>query len=207
MGDETNRASNQTTTIIVKRDTGNALGIASFIFGVLSIFILAPIFVPLALLIGVIAVIRKQLVWGILGLVCGLIGFMTSPILLALFGLATLGSIATVDRDNAQNTTAHVQPRELTEPISRTLVPTANMRSREASTTATLEIKNESAKHVRLFWIDYTGQEVFYHELSPGERYVQQTFVTHPWRIREATSGQLLTEMTVIKPHEVAAVR
>jgi len=81
------------TTVIVQNNTSNALGIASFIFGLISIFILSPIFVPLAVILGIIAVIKKQLVWGILGLVCAVIGFMTSPILLGLLGLASLGSI------------------------------------------------------------------------------------------------------------------
>jgi hypothetical protein len=81
------------STIIVQNNTSNALGIASFIFGLISIFILAPLFVPLAVLLGIFAVIKKQLVWGILGLFCALIGFITSPILLGLLGLATMGSI------------------------------------------------------------------------------------------------------------------
>lgn len=79
-------------TIIVKNETGNALGIASFVFGVLSIFLLAPVFVPLAVLLGIIGVIKKQLVWSILGLVCALIGFITSPILLGIFGLVSIGA-------------------------------------------------------------------------------------------------------------------
>ena len=54
----------------------NALGIASFIFGLIGIFILAPIFVPLALFFGVIAVVKRQFVWGALGLLCGAIGFI-----------------------------------------------------------------------------------------------------------------------------------
>lgn len=81
-----------TATVIIKRDSGNALGIASFVFGLISIFTLAPIFVPLAVIVGIIAVIQKQLVWGILGLVCAIVGFATSPILLGLVGFATIGA-------------------------------------------------------------------------------------------------------------------
>ncbi len=82
-----------TTTVIVRHDATNALGIASFIFGLISIFILAPIFVPLAVILGIIAVLKKQLVWGVLGLVCAVIGFITSPILLGLFGLVSFGTV------------------------------------------------------------------------------------------------------------------
>lgn len=81
-----------TQTIIIQNEKiqGNALGIASFIFGLISIFILAPLFVPLGLILGIIAVIKKQLIWGALGLVCSVIGFMTSPILLGILGLSSI---------------------------------------------------------------------------------------------------------------------
>lgn len=79
-------------TIVLKNETGNALGIASFVFGVLSIVLFAPVFVPLAVLLGIIGVIKKQLVWSILGLICAIIGFVTSPILLGIFGLVSIGA-------------------------------------------------------------------------------------------------------------------
>lgn len=78
--------------IIIEKNTSNAFGIASFIFGVISIFFLAPIFVPLSLLFGIIAIVSKQLAWGIIGIICAIIGFMTSPILLGLLGLMTITS-------------------------------------------------------------------------------------------------------------------
>jgi hypothetical protein len=86
-----NDNSRSSTTIIIKRDS-NALGIASFVFGLISIFILAPVFVPLAIFIGGIAIIKKQFAWGIIGLVCALIGFFTSPILLGLVGMIAIGT-------------------------------------------------------------------------------------------------------------------
>ncbi|TSA38020.1 MAG: hypothetical protein D4R63_11935 [Methylococcaceae bacterium] len=78
---------------MLQNNTSNSLGIASFIFGLISIFFLSPVFVPIALILGVIAVIKKQLVWRILGLVCALIGFMASPILLGIFGLVSLAGM------------------------------------------------------------------------------------------------------------------
>lgn len=90
--------------IIIEKNTSNAFGIASFIFGVISIFFLAPVFVPLSLLFGIIAIISKQLAWGIMGIICAMIGFMTSPILLGIFGLITIAS--SVD-SNSINSTPH----------------------------------------------------------------------------------------------------
>lgn len=91
MANDLEKSAGTTTTVILQNNTSNSLGIASFIFGLISIFFLSPVFVPIALILGVIAAIKKQLVWGILGLVCALIGFMTSPILL-LVSLAGMGA-------------------------------------------------------------------------------------------------------------------
>ena len=51
---------------------------------------MAPVFVPLAVLLGVVALFKKQFVWGLLGLLCALAGFLTSPILLGLVALHSL---------------------------------------------------------------------------------------------------------------------
>lgn len=70
MANESEQSGGHTTTVIVKHDASNALGIASFIFGLISIFFLSPLFVAIALILGIIAVIKKQLVWGVLGPIC-----------------------------------------------------------------------------------------------------------------------------------------
>jgi len=85
-------------TIIIRNETANAIGIAAFILGLLSIFIFSPIFVPIASILGVIAVVKKQLLWGILGLVCAIIGFVTSPILMGLTGIISIGSLVDVQQ-------------------------------------------------------------------------------------------------------------
>ena len=99
-----NEKTEHVTKIIVQNNMSNALGIASFIFGLISIFFLAPVFVPLALLLGIIAIIKKQLAWGIFGIICSIIGFATSPILLGIFGLVSLGTVGlNLEKDMASN--------------------------------------------------------------------------------------------------------
>jgi len=78
----------QDNQVLIVNNANNAMGIASFIFGLLSIFFLSPIFVPLSILTGVIGIMRAQTTWSVLGLICAMIGFITSPILLTLFGLS-----------------------------------------------------------------------------------------------------------------------
>ncbi|MCI0560714.1 MAG: hypothetical protein MN733_19695 [Nitrososphaera sp.] len=66
----------------------NALGIASFVFGIISIFSFAIVCVPLAVILGLLGLRHEQKVWAILGLVCAVIGFITSPILMGLVALS-----------------------------------------------------------------------------------------------------------------------
>jgi hypothetical protein len=68
----------------------NAVGIASFVIGVISIFALAILTVPLAVVLGLIGLRHEQKLWAALGLVCAVIGFLTSPVLLGLLGLSFL---------------------------------------------------------------------------------------------------------------------
>ena len=65
-------------------------GLVSFIMGVVSIFYMAPVFVPLAIITGIVALFKKQFLWGMLGLICAFIGFITSLILLAALGLTAI---------------------------------------------------------------------------------------------------------------------
>ncbi|MFE1441140.1 hypothetical protein [Streptomyces sp. NPDC058739] len=51
-----------------------------------------------------------------------------------------------------------------------------------------IEFVNVSGTRVHVLWVDYEKRLVLYRTLEPGESYVQQTFVTHPWRI-ESDSG------------------
>jgi hypothetical protein len=62
-------------------------GLVSLTLGIISIFYMSPVFVPLAIVVGIVALFKKQFLWGILGILCAVIGFVTSPILLAALGL------------------------------------------------------------------------------------------------------------------------
>ena len=102
-----------THNIIIQNNTSNAFGITSFILGLISIFIFAPVFVPLSLIFGIIAILRKQLMFGVMGVVCSIIGFITSPVLLGLFSLlhfAAKTEIPPVNNSLTINTTINKNP-------------------------------------------------------------------------------------------------
>jgi hypothetical protein len=69
------------------------LGIASFILGLISIFILAPILVPISVCLGIGALFNRQIGWGILGIFLACIGFITSPILMGITAVAGASAI------------------------------------------------------------------------------------------------------------------
>ncbi len=57
-------------------------------FGFLGIFINGPVFVPLTLICSVVALFMRQASWAFIGLLLTVVGFLTSPVLLGLVGLA-----------------------------------------------------------------------------------------------------------------------
>ncbi len=81
---------NKETRIIIKEST-QTYGVLSIAFGFVGIFILSPILSPLAFILGVVSIVKKEeFVLGIIGIFFAVIGVLTSPILLALFHSATI---------------------------------------------------------------------------------------------------------------------
>ena len=64
-----------------------------------------------------------------------------------------------------------------------------DIRPREGSNPVTLTFVNRLPWTVDVFWLDYAGKEQLYATVAPGQSHVQQTFETHPWRIRQQHSG------------------
>ena len=79
-----NETKNETKTIIIQGPSPT-LGIVGFVFGLISIFALSIIFVPLALIFAITSFFKEeQHIWAILALICAIIGTVTSPVLLLL---------------------------------------------------------------------------------------------------------------------------
>jgi len=69
------------------------LGIFAIGFGIAGILTWGVVFVPLAFLFSVLALLFGQVLFGIVGLILALIGFGTSPMLWAIVGLGWLAAI------------------------------------------------------------------------------------------------------------------
>ncbi len=59
-------------------------------FGVLGIFTHAMVFVPLAVICSIVALFKKQIVWGVIGLLLAFMGLITSPAFMVFLGFRML---------------------------------------------------------------------------------------------------------------------
>ena len=84
----------QPTIVVVDKQSGNTAGILSIGFGIIGIFVLGLIFVPLSMLTAIVALLKGQFFLGGIGLFLALIGVMTSPTIWLILGLSAAGSLA-----------------------------------------------------------------------------------------------------------------
>lgn len=56
-----------------------------------------------------------------------------------------------------------------------------SLRSKEGKISTAITFLNQGSVPVSIYWVDYQGNRKFYSKLEPGQRYRQQTFITHPW--------------------------
>jgi hypothetical protein len=72
------------------------------------------------------------------------------------------------------------------------------LRSIEGTVSTSIRFVNQTAGPVTAYWLDYEGQRVFYNTLPAGQNtlpagqsYDQQTYLTHPWVVTDATGACL----------------
>ena len=85
-----NRTSSAETQVVFIKTKSKTFGILGLVFGLISVFIMSVLFVPLIILFSVLGLLKRDLTTIILGgsgLVLSLIGLMTSPMLMGLIGL------------------------------------------------------------------------------------------------------------------------
>jgi hypothetical protein len=54
-----------------------------------------------------------------------------------------------------------------------------------------LKFINQRNHRINIYWLDYRGIAQFYRSLAPGEWYIQQTFMTHPWLVSDENNRSL----------------
>lgn len=58
----------------------------------------------------------------------------------------------------------------------------------------TIYFWNTRKRPVNIYWVDYDCQEQLYSELPAGVTYRQGAYLSQPWRVRDAATGELLLE-------------
>jgi hypothetical protein len=57
-----------------------------------------------------------------------------------------------------------------------------------------------------VYWVDYLGAEQFWFELQPGQSQRQETFVSHPWCVRDKTSNTALLAVVAGRVEQLATI-
>jgi hypothetical protein len=80
----------------------------------------------------------------------------------------------------------------------------ASLRSVDYSTPTKVSFVNNTGGPVKTYWLDYQGIRKLYADLPPGQRYVQSTFLTHPWVVTNS-AGKCISVFQP-EPAPIAAV-
>jgi von Hippel-Lindau disease tumor supressor len=78
-----------------------------------------------------------------------------------------------------------------------------SLRSTEEKKVTEVIFFNQSPAPIRTYWLDHQGQRIFGTEIRPGDSYVQQTFVTHPWVV---TKSGAKTCVAIYQPEASSAI-
>lgn len=83
-----------------------------------------------------------------------------------------------------------------------------NGKRSEAGTVKTqMMFVNRSRQPVKVYWLDYKGQRVFYKKLQASESYTQDTYVTHPWLVTDLHDNPWDVYMPTAQPRTVIITR
>lgn len=58
-----------------------------------------------------------------------------------------------------------------------------------SNVSTSVDFENQTNETVNVYWLNFMGAPVLYYTLAPGTGYTQQTFVTHPWLITDASNN------------------
>jgi hypothetical protein len=82
----------------------------------------------------------------------------------------------------------------------------ADFKSLKGDNEASLTVINDSDEVVRSWWLNYEGERVFYQELAPHTRYVQDTWLTHPWVI-SSVEGDCYRFLVMTSVQQIVTVK
>ena len=72
--------------------------------------------------------------------------------------------------------------------------------SKNSNQSASFALTNHRAEAVRVLWVNYSCNEVEYAQVAPNAAMSMNTFVTHWWRIRSVSTGNVVAEFVLDAP-------
>jgi len=72
--------------------------------------------------------------------------------------------------------------------------------------TAVRFVNNSANLTFQVFWLDYNGNRVLYATLGPGQSFIQQTFLTHPWVIADTSPAATCQEIYLPLQEQAPAI-
>ena len=82
-----------------------------------------------------------------------------------------------------------------------------SLRSTEEAKLTEVTFFNQSPTPIRTYWLDHQGNRVFGSEIRPGDSYVHQTYVTHPWLVTKSTARACLAIYQPVAASAIVVVR
>ena len=80
-----------------------------------------------------------------------------------------------------------------TEFVSSVCSTLDDLRSIESKNKTSIRFVNNHENQVHVYWIDFKRKEVLYKSLAKGESYIQGTYLTHQWLVRDDNGSCLDT--------------
>lgn len=94
-------------------------------------------------------------------------------------------------------TDSYADNSTVTAPVNLDFEQPAGVVSEMSRTGSDFTIKNNMDFPVSFYWIDFSGREIFYFNLNPGQETHQQTYIGHVWIAREKSDHKKLKEVKV----------
>jgi hypothetical protein len=66
----------------------------------------------------------------------------------------------------------------------------SSLQSSPGGASTNIQFENQSSRTIKVYWIDFTGKRQHYFDLAANQKYLQQTYVNHPWVITEHGENQ-----------------
>lgn len=81
-----------------------------------------------------------------------------------------------------------------------------SLRSLNSNYPEWMWFRNQTSNTVAMFWLNYSGNPVFYRYIAPNHGWREQTFATHPWVVRTADRASTCLAIFVVPHHNSKAI-